>query len=171
MFRIATQHPKAGPGHASGLYARFPAQLGVPAALVLLSASPRLLEAHASLLRYYGGHPRLGYELLAAIRLVAGRELDAPDCQDHARRTLLACGLGETEVDALPEAGGSFFDAEVALLAFVRQALASPGSVEDGDLARLRLCGWDDATILDALAHAAAVQAPALLMKALRRNT
>lgn len=168
MFRIAT---RMNPAHATDQgappQAGPAAELCTPRSLVLLSASPRLLQAQGAVLRHYDNHPRLGFELLAAIRLVAARALDAADCQDHTRRLLGACGLTMAEINALPEPGHIFFEAEGALLRFVHLALADPRAVRDRDLHDLRALGWDDAAILDALAHGAGILAPEMLLRAL----
>ncbi|OGR39541.1 MAG: hypothetical protein A2051_12250 [Desulfovibrionales bacterium GWA2_65_9] len=169
MFRIQTTPQAELTGKAAELFAMFPPQLGVPEPLLLLAGSPGLLAVKAAAVEYSRSHPDLGFEMLAAIRHLAAKQLSAPACVDFNAKLLRAAGLDDAEIATLPEAGGAFTEAERALLGFVLRALRQPGSVTDADIAEQRGHGWKDATILDALAHAADMQVPALLMRALKR--
>lgn len=169
MFRIAPRHPRASGKAANELAAGLAEGIEAPAMLRLLAASPGLFAAKAEVLRYYAEHPRLGFELLAAIRHLAARSLGATDCEEDSLRALLACGLSRRAIADLPEQGEAFFDAEAALLRFVCKAMRGPGRITDRDIAALRALGWDDATVLDALAHAADVHGTELLVAALKR--
>lgn len=169
MFRIAPRHPRAAAKAADELAASLAEGSEAPATLRLLAASPGLLAAKAAVLRYYAEHPRLGFELLAAIRHLAARSLGASSSGEDSRSALLACGLSRRDIAALPEQGEAFFDAEAALLRFVCKAMRGPGRITDRDVAALRVLGWDDATVLDALAHAADAHGTELLVAALRR--
>jgi len=169
VFRIAPRHPRAAAKAADELAASLAEGVEAPATLRLLAASPGLFAAKAGVLRYYAEHPRLGFELLAAIRHLAARGLGATDREAESLRALLACGLSRRDIAALPEQGEAFFDAEAALLRFVCKAMRGPGRITDRDIAALRTLGWDDATVLDALAHAADVRGTELLVAALKR--
>lgn len=169
MFRIKTTPAEELTGKAAELFALFPPQIGVPEPLLLLSGSPGLLALKAEAVEYARNHPDLGFEMLAAIRHLAAKQLSAPACVDFNAKLLQAAGMEDAEIASLPEAGGPFTEGERALLAFVLRALRQPGSVTDADITVLRGHGWRDATILDALVHAAEMQVPALLMQALKR--
>lgn len=169
MFLLNTTDPAKLTGKAAELFAMFPPQLGVPAPLHLFSASPGLVGVQAAGIEYYRAHPELDFPMLASIRYLAAKQLGATACVDFNTKLLRAAGLEEDEIAALPGAGGGFTPAQRALLAFCLQALAEPQSVAEKDVAELRAQGWSDATILDAVAHAANMQVPALLMKAFMR--
>ena len=169
MFRLRTQTPETATGSVAEMFQRFPAQVGVPKPMLLLSASTGLLEAQAEIFRYYRGHARLGFEFLAAIRFLASRVLRAPDCLDFNHRLLEKAGLTSAEIDALPESGGDFNQAERALLAHCVRLVSDPGVVADAGIEALRGHGWTDADILDASMQAANMQVPALLMQAFKR--
>lgn len=169
MFLLNTTDPAELTGKAAELFAMFPPQLGVPAPLQLLSASPGLVGLQAGVIEYYRAHPELDFPMLASIRYLAAKQLNAPACVDFNARLLRAAGLEEDEIAALPGAGGEFTPAQRALLAFCLQVLAEPQGVAETDVAELRAQGWSDATILDAVGHAANMQVPALLMKAFMR--
>lgn len=169
MFMLQTTPKEQLTGKAAEVFARFPAQVGVPEPLQLLSASPGLVGVMSASMEYYAGHPDLGFELLAAIRLLASRVVDGPACIRFNSGLLRAAGLEESELAALPEGGGAFSQAERALLGFVVRALREPASVGAAELDALRALGWQDAAILDAMHQAAFMQVPALLLKVFQR--
>lgn len=166
MFRLQTTPQDQLSGKAAELFAMFPPQLGVPEPLRLLAASPGLVGVKAAAIEYYRSHADLGFELLAAIRHLAAKQLGAPACVDFNARLLRAAGLDKAEIAALPGSGGGFSAAERALLVFALRALGQPESVTARDIDDLRGQGWKDSVILDAVAHAADMQTPALLMRA-----
>lgn len=170
MFRTADQGHEIDTGHTADPLAGWAQEHWPLPALRLFSSSPPLLQVQLGVLRHYSEHSRLGLELLAAIRLMAASALSAPECLVHSRGLLASCGFTDADINALPEANEVFFDAEIALLRFVHEALSDPGAARDQDLHTLRSLGWDDATVLDALAHGASVQVPDLLLKIMGRK-
>ncbi len=169
MFRIATTPEDLLTGKAKELFAQFPPQLGAPQPLKLMTASPGLLEVHAGVIGYFRGHKALSFPVLAAIRYLAARQFQAEACIDFNGRLLRLAGLSEAEMDALVKdpASAPFEPREQALLAFVVEALSVPPS--DAALDAMRGHGWTDADILDAMAQAANMQVPALLMRTFKR--
>jgi len=168
-YRLATQTPETATGFMIEAFKRFPPQVGVPEPMLLLSASPGMVEAQFAFFRYFGAHAHLSPELLAAIRYVASRALSAPACLLFNGKLLGATGLSDEELNALPEGGGEFTPAERALLAYAARLISAPASIADADIDTLRGHGWTDADILDASMQAANMQIPALLLKALKR--
>lgn len=168
MFRLKTTPAGQLTGKAAELFAMFPQQIGVPAPLLLMSASPGLLAVQTQAIEFYRNHPDLDFPMLAAIRLLLARRLDAQACVDFNTRLLLAAGLSAEEIEALPEAA-AFSPAQRALLAFALKAVSEPGSVTDADIDALRAMGWSDTTIYDAVAHGATMQVPATMMAAFKR--
>jgi alkylhydroperoxidase family enzyme len=169
MFRLATQTLDTATGKVAEFFGMFPPQIGLPVPLMLLSASPGLMAAQMGIIGYYRGQTRLSFELLSAIRFLAAREFEAPDCQDFNRRLLVMAGLSEAEIDALPDSGGAFSEPERALLGYCVVLIREPGSITDADIAVLRGHGWTDADIMDASMQASNMQALARLLRALKR--
>ncbi|MDR3641724.1 MAG: hypothetical protein P4L39_10415 [Humidesulfovibrio sp.] len=168
-YRIATQTPETASGFMVEAFKRFPPQVGVPEPMLLFSASPGLVEAQFAMFGYFGKHPHLSPELLAAIRYLASRALSAPACLLFNGKLLGATGLTAEELNALPESGGEFTPAERSLLAYVVRLVSDPTSVTDENIEVLRQHGWTDSDIMDASMQAANMQTPALLLKALKR--
>jgi len=168
-FLLETLTTETATGTVAELFKRFPPQVGVPAPLYLFSASPELLEAQGSVFRYLARQPRLSFELLAAIRYLASRELGAPDCREFNRKLLVLSGLTEAEIDALPQSGGAYSAAEQALLAYCVQLISQPTTVTEEIVNGLRGHGWTDVDIMDASMQTANMQIPALLLQALKR--
>jgi len=103
MYLLKTTDPSQLTGKAADLFAMFPPQIGVPEPLLLMSASPGLLAVQAQAIEFYRDHPDLDFPMLAAIRLLLARRLDAQACIDFNTRLLLAAGLSAEEIDALPD--------------------------------------------------------------------
>jgi len=168
-YRIATQTPETATGFMIEAFKRFPPQVGVPEPMLLFSASPGLVEAQFAIFGYYGKHPHLSPELLAAIRYLASRTLSAPACLLFNGKLLGATGFSDEELNSLPESGGEFTPGERALLAYVVRLVGQPATVTDEHIEALRQHGWTDSDIMDASMQAANMQVPALLLKALKR--
>lgn len=172
MYLVKTTDPAQLTGKAAELFAMFPPHVGPPEPLKLMSASPGLLEAQAGVIAYYRDHKDLDFAMLAAIRLLAARHLDAQACIDFNGGLLASAGMSQDELDALPaqpEGGGDFTDQQRALIAFALKVLKAPDAVRAEDLDALRALGWPDAAIYDAAAQAVNMQAPATLMRAFKR--
>lgn len=93
----------------------------------------------------------------AHIRYLVARNLSYHFCMDFNKFLLKKLGLKEEDLRRL-EADPSqslLEENENALLAFVVNAVKSPGSVTAEDIDRLRELGWQDSDIIDALAHGA----------------
>jgi len=168
MFTLKTVEPEEAEGVVKDIYGIFPPGVPVPAPMRLLSASPGLMAIQAGALRYYMGHPRLSFQLLAAIRYIASRAYDYPFCVSFNKDLLCRAGMAEDDFASLEAdmAEVPFEENETALLAFVKKMVSDPKSVTKADVDALRAAGWADADILDAAGHAASLQAPAMLMKA-----
>jgi alkylhydroperoxidase family enzyme len=168
MFTLKTVAPEEAQGKVKEVYGIFPPGVPVPAPMLLLSASPDLMGIQAGALKYFMGHPRLSFQVLAAIRYIASRAYDYPFCVSFNKNLLCRAGMSEDDFAALEAdmADVPFEENETLLLAFVKKMVADPTSITKTDVDALRAAGWSDADILDAAAHAANLQAPAMLMKA-----
>lgn len=169
MYLLKTADPSGLTGKAAELFAMFPPHVSPPEPLKLMTASPGLLAVQAESIAYFRGHQELDFAMLAAIRLLASRHLEAPACIDFNGGLLASTGMGREELDALPGEGGDFTDRQRALISFALKALKTPDKVCAEDLDALRELGWSDTAIYDAAAHAATMQIPAVLMRAFKR--
>lgn len=169
MYLLKTTDPSQLTGKAAELFAMFPPHVAPPEPLTLMTASPGLVAVQAEAIAYYRGHRDLDFPMLAAIRLLASRQLDAPACIAFNGGLLRAAGLTQEELDAMPGEGGGFSREQRALIAFALKVLKEPDAVGAEDVEALRAMGWSDATIYDAAAHAATMQVPATMMRAFKR--
>ncbi len=169
MYLVKTTDPAQLTGKAAELFAMFPPHVSPPEPLMLMTASPGLVEVQAGAIGYFRGHKDLDFAMLAAIRLLASRHLDAPACIAFNGGLLASAGMAQDELDVLPGAGGDFSDRQRALIAFALKVLETPGEVCAEDLDALRAMGWADSTIYDAAAQAVNMQVPATMMRAFKR--
>lgn len=69
---------------------------------------------------------------------------------------MLGAGAGLSEGDIDAARGGHATDVrDTAALGFARAVLATQGRVAPGDLAAVRAAGWDDAAVVEIIAHVA----------------
>lgn len=169
MYLLKTVEPSQLTGKAAELFAMFPPHVSPPEPLKLMAASPGMLEVQAGAIGYFRGHKDLDFAMLAAIRLLASRHLDAPACIDFNGGLLASAGMTQDELASLPGGGGDFTDKQRALIAFALKVLKTPDSVTAEDLDALRAMGWSDSTIYDAAAQAVNMQVPATMMRAFKR--
>ncbi|MDQ7835878.1 MAG: hypothetical protein RDU24_10900 [Humidesulfovibrio sp.] len=174
MYLLKTNDPKDLTGKAAQLFAMFPPQISPPEPLMLMTASPGMVGVQAEAIGFFRSHQDLDFPMLAAIRLLAARHLDAQACIDFNDGLLRAAGLAEDDLAALPgpvegNPGGGFTPEQRALIAFALKTLRAPKSVSAADVDDLRAMGWTDSTIYDAAAHAASMQVPATMMAAFKR--
>lgn len=173
MFLIQTVDPAEADGKVAELYGTFPAHIGVPLPMRLLSASPGILERSAETIRYYMTHPRLSPGLLASIRYAVASRTGHTACVELNRGILEKMGLSEAELAELARFScqrAELDDEESAMLAFVLKAFDTPQSVVPGDVEELRKIGYTDGDILDALYHATTMLAGSVLFKAFVRQ-
>ncbi|QGY40841.1 hypothetical protein GM415_12125 [Pseudodesulfovibrio cashew] len=166
MFLIDYVDPEKAEGVVGDAYSFFPAKLGVPAAVQLYSASPKLLDVQIGTIKYLAGQEELSFHLLAAIRLLAARHYCHDYCVSFNSGILAQAGLSKEEIDRLdddPAAG--FEEKEAALLGFVSKALTSPQNIGEKDVDALRALGWQDTSIFDAMAQAAQMAGASLVFR------
>lgn len=155
MFVLQYQTPDQATGSVAEIYAHFQGRTTVPAPLQLLSASPDLLRLQFEQIRYYMGHGALSFPLLAAIRLLASRQVCFEHCQTLNRSWLRKSGLTDQDLDNLLQGHDvdAFSDRENALLRVVAKVLARE-RVSTDDMRTLRDLGFKDSDIFDACAQA-----------------
>ena len=152
MFVLDYQTPEQATGKVAEIYDVFKQKRSpVPAPLQLMSTSPDLLDVFFAQIRYFMNHDRLSFPLLAAIRLLAAREVCFAHCTDLNTLWLTKVGLSEQDLADL--AAGrtieSFSEAENALLATVAKVLRKE-RITGTEVQQLRDLGWKDSDILDA---------------------
>jgi len=174
MFLLKTTPPDQLTGKAAELIAMLPPQLGAPEPLMLMTASPGMVDVQIEAISYFRRHQDLDFPTLAAIRMLAARHLDDQACTNFNDGLLRAAGLTQDELAALPgpvegDSGGGFTPEQRALITFALKVLRAPKSVSAADVDGLRAMGWTDSTIYDAAAQAATMQVPATMLAAFKR--
>jgi len=169
MFLVNTVAEGEAQGKIKEAYDMFPSP--VPSPLVLLSASPAMLERRIGYFQYYMGHKTLSFPLLTAIRFISSEECGHEFCEDFNRRMLMRAGMSVEDIDQMKAdpSTAPLEEREQTMLAFVARALKTPKSVSQADVDALRTEGWSDSDIFDALAHGANVIANAAVFNALKR--
>ena len=172
MFLLDYVTPENASGKIQEIYAAFPPGIGPPHPLQLISASPGFLIGQFEILKHYQNHKNLSFPLLTAIRYMAATHFEYDYCVNFNQNILQASGVTEQELAAVrndPDRA-PLEDHERAMLKFVSKAIRAPESIDMDDVEILHALGWEDADILDALAHGAYMQGHAILMKAFSKK-
>ena len=101
MFILDYQKPGQATDGVAEIYAHFLGRSEVPAPLQLLSASPEMLGLQFEQIRYFMGHERLNFPMLAAIRFLAASQVCFDHCQILNRTWLTKSGLSVQDMDNL----------------------------------------------------------------------
>lgn len=170
MFILDYQKPGQATNGVAEIYAHFLGRTEVPAPLQLLSASPEMLGLQFEQIRYFMGHERLNFPMLAAIRFLAASQVCFDHCQILNRTWLTKSGLSAQDMDNLSrgEPVDIFSDAENALLHVVRKVLAKE-ALHEKEIETLRGLGWKDSDILDACTQGTAIIGMSYLIKAFEK--
>lgn len=170
MFILDYQKPGQATDGVAEIYAHFLGRSEVPAPLQLLSASPEMLGLQFEQIRYFMGHERLNFPMLAAIRYLAASQACFDHCLILNRTWLSKSGLSVQDMDNLSRGVPVevFSDAENALLHVVRKVLAKE-AVDEKEMETLRGLGWKDSDILDACAQGTAIIGMSYLIKAFEK--
>ena len=172
MFLLNHAAPQNASGRIKEIYDLFPPAMGPPLPLQLISASPGFMLSQFEIMKYFTGHERLSFHLLAAIRYMAADACDYDYCIAFNRNLLIASGASEIEVSAIlkdPD-NAPLEEREKALLKFVSKAIRTPERVGREDIEALHALGWSDPDIIDAVAHGAFMRGHATLMQAFMEN-
>ncbi len=171
MFRLNYVPPEKATGKIAEAYAVFPKEVGVPAPMQMMSASPELASIQSGVIKYFMNHQTLSRKLLTLIRFLSAKECDYGYCIAFNSQFLKAFGLTDVDLDNIQAdpATAPLDDKEKALLLFVVKSLDKPEQVTDADVASLRAKGWTDTDIFDALYHGAVMRAPSAMFKVLYR--
>ena len=171
MFLLKTLDPAQATGKSAEIFKAFE-QVGVPEPLLLLSASPGLMERHFGMIEYFRGHPSLSPQLLASIRYAVSRKYGHVACQEFNGKLL--CRMGAKEEELAELAGQKrvslLEEHEQAILSFVLKAVTDARSVTAGDVKALNDLGVSDSDILDATAHGANMKSATDVYLAFAKN-
>ncbi|MBI4800418.1 MAG: hypothetical protein HY794_17140 [Desulfarculus sp.] len=169
MFRLQTIAPEQATGAVAQAYQVFPPQIGVPAPLQMLSASPALVPLQAGYIKHFMTHPKLSFKLQALIRYLAAADQGYSFCVGLNGNLLKSVGLNDVDLEAIHDnpSQAPLDDNEKALLLLTQKALRTPEALSDADFDQARARGYSDADIMDALWIGAGMQSMASLFKAL----
>lgn len=172
MSIVQTVAPDQANGKVAQVYARMQETLGwVPNAIRLFSSSPDLLEQVSQQNAYYMQHPRLGFPLLALIRMLVSERNNCTYCIGLNESLLInRAGYTPEQIAAVKRdpANAPLAEKEKAMLLFVLKGTRAPKSVAKDDLNRLRELGWNDGDIVDGLYHGARNAAMNIMLEALK---
>ena len=152
MFTINHQSPEAATEDVAKIYSHFTSKGSpVPAPLLMLSASPDMLNLVFNQISYFMRHSALSFPVLAAIRFIAAQEVCYDHCVTLNSLWLRKTGLSEQDIADLAAGKNAeaFTEAENALLAAVAKAVKKQ-KISEEEIASLRNHGWRDSDILDA---------------------
>lgn len=169
MFRLQIIAPEQATGEVAQAYQVFPPQIGVPAPLQMLSASPALVPLQAGFIKHFLTHPKLSFKLQALIRYLSAADQGYSFCVGLNGNLLKSVGLSDVDLEAIHDDPDQapLDDNEKALLLFTRKALRTPEALTDADFDGLRALGFSDGDIMDALWIGAGMKSMASLFKAL----
>ncbi len=168
MSLIKTVDPENAEGVIKEGYSMFIENIGIiPKPMEMMSASPVLFEQNLKRIHYYSTHPTLSFALLAHIRYLSAHRLNYGFCMDFNKAVLKKQGVEEADFKKI-EADPSkslLEENENAMLAFVINAIKSPGSVTKNDIQMLKDLGWEDSDIVDALAQGVSMIDHSIMMQ------
>lgn len=170
MFLLDVTLPKDATGTVQEVYSVFPPGIEPPEPLVMLSASPELMKVQADVIRHYMTHEKLDFGFTAMLRYHLANYWDYQFCIDFNAGLLKNAGdLSDEQLADIrdnPEKA-PLDDMQKALFLFAIKVAKTPEQVGEADIQPLRDLGYSDQDIFDAAFHAANMQGPATLWKAL----
>jgi hypothetical protein len=144
----------------------------IPKPMEMLSASPTLFEAQLKRIHYFSTHPKFSFVLMAHIRYLAAHRLNYKFCTDLNEFFLRKVGVDEDTLARMKEdpSASLLEENEKAMLVFVMKAIKEPGSITADDIQALKNLGWEDADMVDALAHGASMIDHSIMMQAFQMD-
>ncbi len=170
MFILNHVEPEDAIGKVAEAYAFFPPGMKLPEPLLMMSASPDLVNLWTNhIIRYFRNHERLDMGLLAAIRYLLSCENKYDSCINFNAALLQQAGgmsaAELAEMKANPEKA-PLEESQKAMLLFVLKAVKTPEKVTKADVEKLHQLGWRDQDIFDASFIGAFMGAISILGKA-----
>ena len=159
MPLIQTQTLENATGDVAEIYKQMQQAWGnVPNGFAIFSASPLWLKQQWEYVGYYMQHPTLSFPLLAVVRMLVSAGQKCDYCIDMNAGMLMDMAGWTPEQVAATRANvndAPFTEREKALMRLVLKAVRDPLAVTALDLEDLRVQGWSDQEILDAVNHGA----------------
>ncbi len=172
MATIQTVSPDTASGDVAAVYEQIKGAWGrVPNVIRVFSANPFLLRQQWEYIGSIMQHPSLSPALTACIRMLVSQNGHCSYCIDmNAGMLMNMMGWSAEQVaDTRADYRNSpLAEREKALLGLVLKAVGDSTSVSAGDVAALRVAGWNDSDILDAVNHGARMVAADILINAFR---
>ena len=171
MFMIDYVTQEKAEGAVKDIYGSFPPEVGVPAPVLLYSASQDYLLKQMAVLKGFMDNDAYDPPLLAALRFVGASTACFGFCTDFNRNLLGKMGLKAEEIEALRTDPSQGFDPrEAALIGFVSKAVTSPDEVVQADIDAVRGQGWTDEQIFECTAYAAQMATLGIAYRAFARK-
>ena len=165
-------YPIAPPGEeerVAGVLGAVENHIGfIPDGLRLFSFSPPLLETFAANISYFNGSTELSPVLMTMIRYLSSWQTQCSYCIDLNEGFLTNMGI---ELDVIraarsnPEAA-PVAENEIPLLLLALKSVNTPEEVSEQDIKEVRMSGWSDRNIFDAVVQAANNRAFSLVLRA-----
>ncbi len=174
MALIKTIQPENAEGIIKEGYSMFMEHMGlIPKPMEMMSASPALFEQALKRIGYYSTHPTLSFSLLAHIRYLAAHSLEYGFCMDLNKSILKKQGIEEADFQKMEKDPSKSLleENENAMLAFVINAMKSPGSTTKNDIQALKDFGWEERDMVDALAQGVSMIDHSIMMQAFQIDT
>lgn len=159
MPLIQTVLPAQAQGRVADVYRQAEAIMGrVPNAFQMYSGSPTVLETQWQQTAYFMRHPTLSFPLLALMRMLVSQDHRCAYCIDlNAAMLIERAGFTPEQIAATRrDPAAAPLDArDKAMLLFALKATRTPLEVCAADIDSLKLLGWAESDILDAVVHGA----------------
>ncbi|RXJ88024.1 carboxymuconolactone decarboxylase family protein [Arcobacter sp. CECT 8985] len=137
----------------------------------LFSSSPELLRQQLDFIKYYATHETLSMALLASIRVCVSNQEQCRFCIDFNSALLInKADWTEEDIDSLRNNTYSkkLSKEENTLLKFVVDSVKDSHSVDEDIINELKMQGWSDKDMLDALNHGARMYATDILFNSFK---
>ena len=171
MFKIKTVAPEEATGMVAEVYAKFPPEMGVPAAFQMMSASPALMAAQLKQMESWSHHETIGEQAQAALRMLIAGHNELTSCREFNGRIMQMSGLGEDQVAAFsgPVEGWPLGEKLNALVHFVATHVPTRKPAAEADLDHLRELGWSDQEIFEGMSYGGMVMGVTSVVKVLKK--
>jgi uncharacterized peroxidase-related enzyme len=168
MSLLKSVPPTEATGEVAVIYEQIKAAFGgVPNVMSIWSASPYFLKQQFEMIGYYMQHPKLSGALLACIRMLVSQDTHCEYCVGmNAGMLINMMGWTPEQVAALQAdpTAANLPEREKAMLLLVLKAVHDSTGVAASDLDALRVMGWDDSDIFDAVNHGARMVAGDIIL-------
>ena len=141
----------------------------VPKPLEMMVASPNLLKHYYNGIGYYQNHSSLDFGMLLFLRYLVAREMGFDGCIDFNGSILLKQGLNQNQLDEMvvDHQKIPLDEKERALVSFVVKGILGEQATP-ADMAHLKILGWSEGEVFDAVNHGFAMLTPGKMLEFFR---